>query len=358
MKMKILAVIAEYNPLHRGHIYHLERAKIETSSSHTLVLMGGNFLQRGDVALEEKFLRARKALAAGADLVAELPFIYASSWAREFAQGAVDILGKTGLAMTLSFGSESGEIEVLKEILEDVREISSDKKHSYGEIIRKKTGLPTRGANDILGLEYLRALEKYEGLRAHTVKRRGQAYHAESPHSFPSASSIRKSVKEGRLIFPNPLFLEDFTDYIYSALLTRDLSNTYGAIEGLDHRLLARLDPRLSLEDYVDLLSTRRYRPARIRRLLIHHLVGYSKLDHSLLQGSAYLRPLAYNKRGTQLLGEIKKTPLPIVSPLEEITDPKIKRSLELDLLASRIYNFKAKMSGEDYRRNLYLKEG
>lgn len=356
--MKLLAIIAEYNPLHGGHIYHLKRAKEETGSSHSLIIMGGNFLQRGDVAIEEKFIRARKALASGADLVTELPFIYASSWAREFAQGAVDILGASGLDMTLSFGSESGNLKDLRNILEEIRNHRPDKKSSYSESLRRSTNFLPRGANDVLALEYLRALEAYPGIAAHTLQRRGQAYHSQSPHKYPSASSIRRRVKEGSISFDNPLFFEDLKDYIYSSLMTRDPSETYGAIEGLENRLMAKLDPKLSLEDYVETLATRRYRPARIRRFLVHHLVGYTKLDHTLLKGTTYLRPLAYNEKGTEILARIKTGPLTIIHPLDQIKDPKINRSLELDLLASRIYNFKAGRAGEDFKRNLLVKGG
>ncbi|HZK10696.1 MAG TPA: nucleotidyltransferase family protein [Clostridia bacterium] len=352
--MKLLIIIAEYNPFHQGHKYHLSKAKKETGASHSLVLMGGNFLQRGDVAIEDKFIRAKKALDGGADLVAELPFVYASSWAREFAQGGVAIANKIPLPATLSFGSETGSISQLKNLLAKIDQIEKDKEHSYGDLVRKNLICPPKGANDILGLEYLRALKDTKSIhKAHTVLRLGQAYHDDKQSTFPSASSLRRQIKEGEIPHDNPLFLEDFSDYIYSALLTKDLLPTYGMIEGLENRLLKELGPNISLEEYIDRLSTKRYRPARLRRLLIHHLIGYTKLDHKKLKDVAYLRPLAYTKKGTQILSMVKNTPLKIILPHERQGDPLISRSLELDLLASRVYNFKAGLSPGDFKRNL-----
>lgn len=352
--MKILLVIAEYNPFHQGHGYHLKMAKEETGASHTLVLMGGNFLQRGDVAIEDKFLRAKAALEGGADLVAELPFIYASSWAREFAQGGVFIANQIPFPVTLSFGSESGSLDDLEEILEEIQDIKKDNRFNYGDLIRKNLTTLPRGANDVLGLEYLRALRDTKSIHVpHTLKRRGQDHHEDDSHLFPSASSLRRKIKEGESFHPHPLFLEDFRDYIYGALLTKDLYPTYGMIEGLENRLLSHLSPGLSLEEYINLLKTKRYRPARLRRLLIHHLMGYTKADHKYLKDVAYLRPLAYTKKGTQILSMLKDTPLDIIHPLHKLSDPKIKRSLELDLLASKVYNFRGGNPPEDYKRNL-----
>ncbi len=352
--MKLLIVIAEYNPFHQGHKYHLKIAKEETGASHSLILMGGNFLQRGDVAIEDKFLRARRALEGGADLVAELPFIYASSWAREFARGAIEIANKIPFPVTLSFGSESGSLEALETILKQVQEIKKDNRLNYGDLVRKNLKILPAGANDVLGLEYLRALEDTKSIhQAHTLKRRGQDYHGEEIHPFPSASSLRRSIKKGEIHHDNPIFLEEFKDYIYGALLTKDLFPTYGMIEGLENRLLSHLNPGLSIDEYIDELKTKRYRPARLRRLLIHHLLGYTKADYKYLNGVAYLRALAYTKKGTEILNILKDTPLAIIHPLQAPSDPIIKRSLELDLLASRVYNFKAGNPPEDYKRNL-----
>lgn len=356
--MKLLVIIAEYNPFHQGHKYHLEKAMEETGASHSMILMGGNFLQRGQPAIEEKFIRARKALDGGADLVAELPFIYASSWARDFAQGAVAIINKINLPITLSFGSETGDLETLKKLLTKVEELETDSKRSFGDQVRKVLAQDLKGANDVLGLEYLRALKESSSVhQAHTLKRKGQAYHQDDPHSFPSASSIRRSIKEGKVPLDGPVYLEDFRDFIYSAILTRELKSTYGMIEGLDNRLVSKLDPNLSIEDYIKSLISKKYRPARISRLLIHHMLGYSELDRQVLQKTAYLRPLAYTKKGTQILAQLKDSPIEIVHPLKDIQDVRIKRSLELDLKASQVYNFIRKEKGEDYKRNLLYKK-
>lgn len=356
--MKLLAIIAEYNPFHQGHQYHLKKAKEETGATHTLIIMGGNFLQRGDVAIEDKFIRAQKALQGGADLVVELPFIYASSWAREFARGGVLICNALPFPVTLSFGSESGDLAYLENLLSQIQNVPRDNRLNYGSLLRQNLSEHPGGANDVLGLEYLRALKQTHSPHLpHTLKRIGQAYHSDDPHCFPSASSLRRRVEEGTLPHPHPLFLEDFRPFIYGALLTKELSSTYGMIEGLENRLQSLLSPERSLREYVERASTKRYRPARIRRLLIHHLLGYTKKDYALLQDVTYIKPLAYTKKGTQILRELKNASVDVLHPLNPPEDLRIRRALELDLLASKVYNFVGKTRAQDYKRDLLIHE-
>ena len=336
----------------------MKKAMEETGTTHSLILMGGNFLQRGDVAIYDKFLRAKKALDEGADLVAELPFIYASSWAREFAEGGVNLFSSLPMEATLSFGSETGDLNALLSMLETIPERNQSSKESYGSFLQKqmKDKAP-QGANDILALEYLRAWKKDGTKKVHTMKRIGQQYHDENKHSFPSATSLRRRIKEEKERHPRALFLEDFQDMIYGAMLTRDMENTYGAVEGLQHRLLAKLSPQLPLEEFVERCSTRRYRPALIRRLLIHHLLDYKKEDHACLKGTVYLRPLAYTPKGAEILKELKDKEYPLITSLHTpITNKKIKHSLEFDLRASKLYHFKSGGEWKEYKRNLLHK--
>lgn len=353
--MHLLVIIAEYNPFHQGHRYHLKKAMEETGATHSLVLMGGNFLQRGDVAIFDKFIRAKKALEEGADLVAELPFIYASSWAREFAEGGVNIFSSLPIEATLSFGSETGDLKTLLSILESIPEKNRSSKESYGGFLQKqmKEHGP-QGANDVLGLEYLRAWNKDITKHVHTLKRIGQHYHEEKVHPYPSATSLRRRIKERKEQYPTTLFLEDFQDMIYGAMLTRDMEKTYGAVEGLQHRLLSKLSPHLPLEEFVEQCSTRRYRPAAIRRLLIHHLLNYTKEDHAYLKGTVYLRPLAYTLKGAEILKELKDKEYPLITSLHATpANEKIKYSLDFDLRASKLYHFKSGGEWKEYKRNL-----
>lgn len=356
--MHILVIIAEYNPFHQGHKYHLSRAMEETGATHSLVLMGGNFLQRGDVAIYDKFTRAKVALQQGADLVAELPFIYASSWAREFAEGGVKIFSSLPLEATLSFGSETGSLELLFAMLNKIPQGNQSTKESYATFLHRQLGEDSpRGANDILALEYLRAWEKEKTKRVHTIKRMGQEYHDAENHPFPSASSLRRQMKEKRELYPKALFLEDFQEMLYGALLTRNMENTFGAIEGLQNRLLSNLSPNLPLEEFVHKCSTRRYRPAAIRRLLLHHLLNYTKEDHRDLKGTVYLRPLAYTEKGTEILKQLKDHDYPLISNLHSPPpNHNIQRSLALDLIASKLYHYKSGGEWNEYKRNLLYK--
>ena len=114
--MRVVGVIAEYNPLHNGHIYHLEQAKRKTGASYCVVIMSGNFVQRGEPACTDKFTRAEWALQAGADLVIELPTVFANASAERFAEGAVRLLHATGLVTDLAFGAEQGDIGKLSQL--------------------------------------------------------------------------------------------------------------------------------------------------------------------------------------------------------------------------------------------------
>lgn len=219
--MKVTGIIAEYNPFHQGHAYHLSRARELTGADRVLVVMGGNFMQRGEPAIIDKYTRTEMALRNGADLVLELPAASATGSAEYFAEGAVELLDASGVVNELCFGSELGELEPLEKAAELLLEEPED----YQELLRAelKKGktfpearetalsafLPERSLlaspNNILAIEYIKALKRRKSsIRPLTIQRLG-SYHGEDgqpagaphtvsgnlPESFASASTIR-----------------------------------------------------------------------------------------------------------------------------------------------------------------------
>lgn len=231
--MKVAAVIAEYNPFHTGHQYHLQKTRQLTGADYILVIMSGDFVQRGAPALFNKYIRTRMALLGGADAVIELPALYASSSAEYFAQGAVSLIQRLGIVDTLSFGSESGTPEdftrtaaellslehksapLLRSMLKDGLSYPLAKEkllREYTSSARDTEYLPA-GPNNILGVEYCKALlSQNSSITPFTVTRQGSDFHdtalLDSPSAFPSASGIRSFVNENLLDFSDEVRTE------------------------------------------------------------------------------------------------------------------------------------------------------
>ena len=212
--MKVTAVIAEYNPIHSGHIMHLESARSDTGADHIIAVMSGDYVQRGCPSIISKYERTRSALMAGADLVLELPLPYSTGSLEYFAKGAVSLVQKTGVADCISFGSECGDISLLKEAA-SLTGPSRDEHTarlrallaegvSYSHAINSIYDLPhdiekiLSTPNNLLAVSYIKAAQDLSfDCEFHTLRRAGSAYHDDSPHAV-SSSSIRKDILSTR----------------------------------------------------------------------------------------------------------------------------------------------------------------
>lgn len=216
---KILGIISEYNPFHLGHLYHLQKSKEIVKPNYTVAIMSGNFVERGDAAIVDKWSRAEMALNNGIDLVIELPLIYSISSAENFAMGSIKILDSLNMDTTISFGSECGNITVLNEIanvlIQEPPEYLSILSHElslgvsfpkarehallmYLNDIRKYANILSE-SNNILGIEYLKAIKKQKAkINAITVKRKGAKYNSTSLDGYySSATAIRQGIING-----------------------------------------------------------------------------------------------------------------------------------------------------------------
>jgi len=358
--VKITGIIAEYNPFHNGHKYQIQEAK--KFSDSVVVIMSGSFVQRGSIAITDKWTRAKIAAENGADLVLELPVIYSLNTAQRFAKGAVDILDKTNLINYLCFGSESGNVEELttaaellinepayvsekikKFIAEGISYPSARQKAFEGLIDEEILSSP----NNILALEYIKALiEIGSSIEPVTVKRYGTDYHdAFSKNGIASASAIRNMIKNQENI--NDLTPDDsFEIYdenkLNTALIAHlrmmseyELSCINDVNEGLENRIKKALTQSLTIDELCENIKTKRYPMSRIRRIAFSSLLGITK---EIAESNVnYIRVLAMNSTGAGILKEIKnKSTLDIITKTADYQKNDI--AFQKDILATDIF--------------------
>jgi len=367
--MKVVGLIAEYNPFHNGHQYHIEQAKRLTGANFVVVVMSGDFVQRGEPAIMSKHLRAESALQCGADLVIELPVCYATGSAEQFAFGAVSILEKLGVINSICFGSECGNIAILSDIADILTNESDEYKANLQKQLRTGVSFPVArekaikelfpdknydqilGApNNILGIEYIKALLKLNSnITPLTIARTGSNYHDETLRDkYSSASAIRNAVKGNILETLNeqvpeitrknlgtPIYVNDFSLLLKYRLLDETKESLYeyaDVSEELANRIYNRRNEFVTFEQFCKLLKTKELTYSRISRALLHILLRCRKND---INDIAYARVLGFRTDSTEVMSEIKKHgSIPLVTKLSAFEHPMMER----DIYASHIY--------------------
>ncbi len=322
MHMKICGIVAEYNPLHQGHIYHLNRAREITGCDLLVAVMSGNIVQRGEFAVIDKWARARKAIEAGIDLVIELPFPFVCQSATQFGEAAIKLLSIAGCDSVV-FGSETNNLEELKEIASmsfNIDNFRENMKEGYSYPASYGYMADSYGPNDILAISYLRALENYPDITPYSIKRIGEYHDEDSTVLFPSAQAIRKARKLGQDISeltPLASELENYPTpdwnmiypYLRTLLLTvpaEELRNMFLMDEGIENHLIKQARECDSWSQFINQATTRRYTTSRIQRTLCHLLVHNTKEDMRILPEIDRIRPLAFNEKGRQYLKELQ----------------------------------------------------
>lgn len=355
--MKIAGIIAEYNPFHTGHAYHIQKTREFTGADYIVVVLSGDFVQRGAPALYSKHLRTRMALLGGADLVFELPSTHSCESAEFFAQNAVRLLDALGCVDVLSFGSESGTIEpflklgsflsaetpeyrnLLKEYLKRGESFPKARSLTLQELLSNAdTGTFLQTPNNILGVEYCKALcHQNSPIQPLTVKREGNGYHDDSLNGeFPSASAIRALWKSANCkmsdtavsscfppaisellsqTFTCPQFLdeEDFSPYLRWLLFSSDkaqLTSYQDVTPDFVQRLFHTRGSYESWGQYATLLKTRELTYSRICRMLMHCLLQISHVPVL-----SYARLLGFRRQAAPVLSEFKKhSSIPVIT--------------------------------------------
>lgn len=363
--MKTVGIITEYNPLHNGHLYHINETKRLSNCDRLICVMSGNFTQRGEPAILDKFTRTKWALNNGIDLVVELPFVFTVQNADIFAYTSVSILDKLGVD-EIYFGSETGDIKEL-ELLGDI--LMSDE---YNSLVKKHmkngTSYPTSSdsamkelhpnssfdlPNNILGIQYLLAGKKLKSkIDFKTIKRISTNYFDDETEgtNIQSATSIRKLLKEKKdisnyvpsdvcdsLVKNKLVSYEDFytnLKYIIRSSTKEDLNQIFGMEEGLENRILKIKDFE-STRDLIQKSLTRRYTNSKIQRTLAHTLCNIKKIEIKSFE-VPYIRILGMNKIGQTYLSEIKHDiEIPLIAKVKEGIHPY----LDLEIRVSKVYS-------------------
>ncbi|WP_209125478.1 nucleotidyltransferase [Alkalihalobacillus sp. BA299] len=382
--MKAVGVIVEYNPLHNGHLFHLEETKRVTEGDVVIAVMSGHFLQRGEPAIVSKWQRTKMALAAGVDIVIELPYAYSTQKAETFAFGSVALLQAIG-ATEVCFGSEAGEIELFYELYDFMK----DNKHTFNEQVQffmnqgnsypkatskafsaikgEKKMLDLSQPNNILGYHYVEAMHLLgQKLKGRTIQRKSAQYHDEgfASETIASATSIRKAIFSknqdskrtiGRVIPPSTLQLLNEYEMVYHtlhdwelyfpllkyqilSLSERELATIYEGEEGLENRLKRNITAATSFKEFMNSIKTKRYTWNRLQRYCLHILTTTKKEEMEWVNSGKqppYLRLLGMSSKGQSYLNQVKKSiDLPLITKMNTYDHPL----LDLDKKVASIY--------------------
>lgn len=395
--MNITGVIAEYNPFHNGHRYQLQAARSQTRADFILVIMNGDFMQRGLPALWNKYERAAMAIEHGADAVIELPALYGTASAEYFALGGIRLLHQLHCIRQVSFGCETEDISLLQTVAEFLIQEPDSYRQLLNQQLAQGIAYPKARANailrtmpldsvtvsglevllsepnTILAIEYLKALTRlHSSIRPVPCLRAGSGYHDESlSDDFSSATAIRKEyIRHGcspalEPVLPanvysalaaayehhSPITMNDFYPYLQYILWkpSRPLTDYLDVSEDLANRIYSQYKPEYSYEQFVDAIASRQYTYTRIYRSLLHILLDIRKEDmvcQTASDSMHYARLLAFRKEAVPMLRELKQhSELPIITKLthgihqlEELGDLDGVRLLKQDIDCAHLY--------------------
>ncbi|PEZ20290.1 hypothetical protein CN365_12250 [Bacillus cereus] len=378
-------MVVEYNPFHNGHLYHVQQTKKLTQSDIIIAVMSGPFLQRGEPALISKWYRTKMALANGVDLVVELPYVFATQKAETFANGAISILNALRVS-EICFGSEDGQIEnfyntisvqkneeetfnyLVKQFMDAGNSYAKATSDAFSHILTSEKNIDMSQPNNILGFQYMKAiLSQNSSIQAQTIKRFASHYHDETfnDQHIASATSIRKQLfsEEGSFTTIEPFLpqattsllanykqnygilhnWEQYFSFFKYRLMTMspgDLRHIYEIEEGLEHRILSKIQNSSSFYSFMEALKTKRYTWTRLQRACTHILTNTTKEEirsANIEQHAPYIRLLGMSQKGqTYLSKNKKKIELPILTHTKTFDHA----ALDIEKKANSVYFF------------------
>jgi len=387
--MNISGIIVEYNPLHNGHVYHINKTKELTNCDVLIGVMSGNFAQRGIPSVIDKWTKTKMALENGVDLVIELPTIYSVSSAEFFSGGAVGLLNSLGVVNNICFGSEHGDINDIynisnilnsepdeyKLLLKSYLSLGTSyplarSKSLYDYLINSNMSMSNLllgnfldSANNILGIEYCKSLINLKSsITPYTLKREGNSYNSNILHNvFSSASAIRKFIKENNSLteleshIPTSVLAQiqnlysknykfTFEDSMFPYIKYKSLTsknsfiNLPDAGEGLHNKIIKSLQNNLNYSSALQDIKSKRYTYTRISRILCQSFIGFDTFDSRKLRSMPcpYARVLGFNSKGRSILKSIKSnSSIPLLTKLpKELSD-----TMKLDIQSTRAYS-------------------
>jgi len=356
-----VGIIVEYNPFHNGHLYHIEKIKEMYPDATIVAVMSGNFTQRGEASILNKWDKTELALFYGVDLVVELPFVFATQSADIFAKASIELLTHLNIDV-LVFGSETNNIKLLT----DIAHIQlNDKKYNklVEEYLKEGINYPTalskalftitgkniNKPNDILGLSYIREIIRQgSNIKPICIKRNNDYNSKELNDNITSATSIRYALERNEDIsnyvpsFTNEklknklIFTNDFFPFLKYKLLTdQNLDNYQTVEEGIENRFLKYIVSSKSLEEFMLKIKTKRYTYSKLNRMFLHILVSFTKEEAENFQNNEYIRILGFNYKGKEYLNKIKNDlEIPLVVKFASIKNP----ILDLEFRSTCLY--------------------
>ncbi|MBR5439005.1 MAG: nucleotidyltransferase family protein [Clostridia bacterium] len=383
--MKICFAICEYNPFHNGHLKHIEYIKQNLGADAIVVILSGNFTERGDIAVLDKYTRATHAIKAGADMVIELPAVFATANAEIFAKGAVKLINAVECEKALCFGTESGDIKEiitasnlsLNESEEFKRELLKQLKSgvSYAKArattIEKVEGLNKKiisTPNNILAIEYVKAIKQCDSdIEVYTLKRQGGAFNSsELCEGASSALAIRTAIENGNIkdiessvppfVYSDlPTHLPSVNELVLQSVLNAKidfLSAVQDCTEGLENAVKKHAKTALTLDELVKKIKSKRYTETRIKRILINCLLGIDKhLIKDSLNSDLYFKVLAINSSKLDLLKVLSNSAYPLITRKGDeinLTATALK-CFEKDCYANSVYQIATRTKLNDY---------
>lgn len=387
---RVLGIIAEYNPFHNGHLYHIAKSKQETDAQYVIAVISGNFVQRGNTSIINKWTKARMALLNGVDLVIELPTVYSISSAENFAEGAIKILNSLGIVDTISFGMETSDIATLNNIANVLFNEPKEYVTILSHELQKGNSFPKArenallmylndikryanvmsGSNNILGIEYLKALRKTKStITPIGIKREKVLYNDKYiVDEFASATAIRKMLLTKELndiskVMPRNSYLllgeelkkshyvidisrfEKEIIYNLRKMSVEEIAKLPDVSEGLENSIKNAADSCNTLNELINIVKTKRFTQTRIQRILLYSLLGIDKKQMETSRKiNPYVRVLGFNNKGKELISEMMSLnpKLNVVTSvkkyIDNVANKNLKEMLEKDILATNIY--------------------
>lgn len=411
---RVLGIIAEYNPFHNGHMYHLQKAKEQSGAQYCICVMSGNFVQRGNTSIVNKWKKAEMALLNGVDLVIELPTIYSVASAEGFSLGAIKLLNNLKIVDAISFGTETSDFAALNNISSIVNEEPMKYKSILNSELKKGLSFPKarenalmlylndnkrydnilNTPNNILAIEYLKALKKIKSIIQPIPIKREKVYYNDNVivDEFASATAIRKLLKneefsEIRKVVPKSTYqiLEKETElgnvvldlsryekeiiYNLRRMTVSEIAELPDVNEGLEHSLKNAANYSNDITNLINIVKTKRYTVTRIQRILICVLLGITKRDVGMAKkAEPYIRVLGFNEKGKELISRINKQnpKATVITSVKKFQDKNnnnknskiYKRLLDIDIFSTNVYTMACKsesLANLDYTKNMVI---
>lgn len=411
---RVLGIIAEYNPFHNGHMYHLQKAKEQSGAQYCICVMSGNFVQRGNTSIVNKWKKAEMALLNGVDLVIELPTIYSVASAEGFSLGAIKLLNNLKIVDAISFGTETSDFAALNNISSIVNEEPMKYKSILNSELKKGLSFPKarenalmlylndnkrydnilNTPNNILAIEYLKALKKIKSTIQPIPIKREKVYYNDNVivDEFASATAIRKLLKneefsEIRKVVPKSTYqilkketelgnvVLDLSRYekeiIYNLrrMTVSEIAELPDVNEGLEHSLKNAANYSNDITNFINIVKTKRYTVTRIQRILICALLGITKRDVGMAKkAEPYIRVLGFNEKGKELISRINKQnpKATVITSVKKFQDKNnnnknskiYKRLLDIDIFSTNVYTMACKsesLANLDYTKNMVI---